>query len=159
MGESMAGKEKKVLQINDEQKEKLYESILHVGGGFEKRLAAALPVSYQYTAPGQVYTYKNEVVAEPVEYAGLGLDLESIPTGMSKFKHWDNAREALQNGIINRIKADQGKNKTFLLFLRPRIEAVTLSRFAMRLEGIWVKEANVPPVQAPEELEDAFPFE
>ncbi len=152
-------KQKKTVEITEEQKDALYAGLLHVGGGFEKRLASKLPISYQYTKPGEVPSYKNDLIPEATEYAGLSMDLESVPKGMSKFTHWDRVRDLLQNGIIDKIKKDQGKNKTFLLFVRPRIEALGITKFAMRLEGIWVKEADVKQIDAPEDLEDIFPFE
>lgn len=155
----MDQQKKKLLIITEDEKEQLYAGLLHVGGGFEKRLAASLPISYQYTRPGEVPSYKNELVAEPNEYSGLCQDLADIPKGMSKFTHWDRVRDNLQDGIIDKIKKDQGKSKTFLLFLRPRIEALGLTRFGMRLEGIWVKEENVKQIEAPEDLEEPFPFE
>ncbi len=159
MGGRMDKKDKKVIKITEEEQDLLYTALLHVGGGFERNLSSSLPISYQYTKPGEVPKYNKELVPDATEYAALSMDLASVPKGVSKFTHWDRCRDLVQGTIIDKIKKDQGKGKTFLLFLRPRIEALGLTRFSMRLEGIWVKEAGVKQIDAPEELEESFPFE
>lgn len=155
----MAEEKKKTIKITEEEQDLLYAALLHIGGGFERRISGILPISYQYTKPGEVPKYNNNLVLDATEYSALSMDLASVPKGRSKFSHWDKCRDSVQSTIIDKIKKDQGNNKTFLLFLRPRIEALGLTRFAMRLEGIWVKEAGVKQIDAPIELEEIFPFE
>lgn len=152
-------KQDKVIKITEEQQDQLYAGLLHVAGGFEKRLANKLPISYQYTKPGEVPKYGKKLIVDAKEYVATSFDLSKIPTGMSKFTHWDRTRETIQNSIIDMIRKDQGNDKTFLLYLRPRIEAINLTTFRMRLEGIWVEAADVKQINGPEEIEEIFPFE
>jgi len=152
-------KQNKIIKVDENQQDELYAGLIHIGSGFERRLAENIAISYQYIKPSEVPIYKNNIISEPTEYFETSLDLLKIPKGVSKFNHWDRTRDLIQNTIIDKIKKDQGSNKTFLLYLRPRIEAITLTRFNIRLEGIWVKESNVKQVNAPEDIEDIFPFE
>jgi hypothetical protein len=151
--------DKKTIEVTEEQKELLYAAMMHVGGGFEKRMAARLPVSYQYTKPGQVPTFQKKLMVDLVEYESVCNDLADVPTGVTKFTHWDRSRDFVQNKIIDKIKQDQGSNHTFLLYTRPRIEALGLTTFKLRVEGIWVKAKNVKQINAPEEFEEPFPYE
>jgi hypothetical protein len=90
------------------------------------------------------------------EYQATTLDISKTPKGTSKYAYLDKCRDLVQKDIIDQIKADQGKNKTFLLFTRPRMEANPMA-FRIRLEGKWVADANVQQIDAPEEIEDPFP--
>jgi len=152
-------KEKKLMQVTEDQRDILFTEMQHVGGGFEQRLFDKLPISYQYVSPGDMPIYKKHPMIDLDEYTEISQDMDTIPKGMSKYTHWDRCREFVQNGIIDKIKKDQEDNHTFLLYLRPRIEAIGLSVFKIRLEGKWVKEKNIKSKQAPEEFEPPFPFE
>ena len=156
MGKTM---EKQTIEITEDQREQLYSAMMHVAGGFEKRLAAQFPVSFQYTKPGEVPTFGKNLMVNIMEYEGMSQDLARVPDGISKFTHWDRCRDYVQNGIIDKIRKDQGSNNTFLLYLRPRIEALGLTTFKLYLEGVWIKEKNVKQINAPEEIEEPFPFE
>lgn len=144
------------MDLTNEEINDLFEKLAHIGHGIESRLQKSLPAVYLYTRPGEVPTYKKKLMVDLDEYEATTPSLSSKPNGMSKYAFLDKCRDAVQNDLIDKIKKDQGKNKTFLLFLRPRI-AANPQAFKIRLEGIWVKDARVKQIDAPEEFEDQFP--
>lgn len=151
--------QKKTIKITEEEKEDLFERLTHVGSRFEFRLAEKLPISYQYTKPGEVPSFKNKLIVDATEYEATSSDLANVPDGSSKYHYYDRCRELVQSNIIDKIKHDQGDMNTFLLYVRPRIEAITTGIFRIRLEGIWVKDKQVPQIDGPEEFEEPFPNE
>jgi len=144
--------------LNRQEADELFEKIAHVGKGFEQRLAKSIPIVYLYTKPGEVPKYKGKIITDIPEYLASSPDLSAIPSGLSKYNYLDKCRDSVQEKLIDRVKLSQGDNNTFLLFIRPRIEATT-TVFNIKLDGRWVKEKNVKQIDAPEDLEDPFPCE
>ena len=149
----------KTVFVTEEEKEEMFERIGHVGKGFEHRLAQKLPISYQYTKPGEVPRYKKDLMVFNVEYESVSPDLSIVPKGNTKYRYWDRCRDLFQDNLIDKIMSDRGNGNTFLLYVRPRIEALTTGIFKMRLEGIWTEDKNVKQIDGPEEFEDPFPHE
>jgi hypothetical protein len=143
------------MDLTREEINELFEKLVHIGNGIESKIKA-LPGVYRYTQPNQPPTYNGNLMIDIDDYQAVTLDISKIPKGMSKYAYLDKCRDLVQKDLIDQIKKDQGNNKTFLLFTRPRIEA-NPAAFRIRLEGKWVEEANVPQIDAPEEFEDPFP--
>jgi hypothetical protein len=143
------------MDLTNEEVNELFEKLVHIGDGLESKIQA-LPGVYIYMKPSEPPTYKGKLMVDLDEYQATTLDISKTPKGTSKYAYLDKCRDLVQKDIIDQIKADQGKNKTFLLFTRPRMEANPMA-FRIRLEGKWVADANVQQIDAPEEIEDPFP--
>lgn len=146
------------MMLDRQEADELFEKIAHIGRGFETKLKESLPIVYLYTSPGNVPQYKGQPVIDIHEYFGSTPDVSSIPKGLSKYNFLDKCRDMVQSKVIDKIKAEQGDNATFILFIRPRIEATT-TFFNLKLDGKWVKEKNIKQIDGPEDLEDPFPCE
>jgi len=140
-----------------EDRRKILDNMIHIGRGFEVKLAEEIPITYVYSSE-DVVSVENKPIWQDVTYHSVTGDMARIPEGMSKFQFLDKSRDKIQSEVIGKIKEDKGECKTFVLTTRPRIEAGT-SHYGLYLKGKWVDAEDVKTIQAPEEFEDPFPAE
>ncbi len=136
----------------------VFEKVIHIGSGFEKKLADSLPVAHIHTRPGSMHMFNGRIILDAKEYLKSTPDMSIIPKGMSRYSFFDKCRDNVQSSLIESIESDRGNFNTFILFVRPIIEAST-TIYTIKLQGIWVVEKNVNSINAPDELEDPFPAE
>ena len=140
-----------------QKKDEVMERLFHLASGFENKLARLLPVKYVYTTPGKFLFINDEPVLDYITYTSVSTDMSSIPKGMSKYAFYDRCRDALQNDLITKISSDKINNKTFIMTLRPQIQA-DKERISLHLGGRWFPRAGIKEIQPPIDVEEPFPY-